>query len=190
MKKIFFIILFLISISFYSYSLGLTYGPLANEQYLIENEGQFPASFYGFPLFLGGIYHKINFSNKIFYYIDLTFNIHNSRTFYFSTDIINTNSYLFYLHNDINYYPFRQNWIYVGTGIELIAIYRKFSNEVAEYIGYNYYVTTNYFCYINIGLNIPIGKAEIGFKMLYRLLPFYIDNKIGNGELAFLIGLK
>ena len=190
MKKIIILCLLLVSVSFYSYSIGFTYGPLANEQYLIENEGQFHVSFYNFPLFLGGIYHKINFTDNIFYYIDFTFNIHNSRTFNISTDIINTNNYLFYFHNDINYYPFKQNWIYIGTGIELIAIYRKFSEEVTRYIGYNYYVSTNYFWYINTGLNVPIGKVEIGFKILYRLLPFSINNRIGNGELAILIGLK
>jgi hypothetical protein len=100
------------------------------------------------------------------------------------------NNYIFYLHNDINIFPFKQKWVYVGAGMELIVIDRVFSEQAAQYVGYNYYFTTNYFCYIDGGINIPIGKFEIGFKTLYRLLPFSINNRIGNGEITFLIGLK
>jgi hypothetical protein len=137
------------------FSIGLTFGPIANEQYLIENDGKFPTSFYDFPLFIGGIYHKINFSNKFFYYVDLAFDIHKSKTSNVSTNINNTDNYLLYLHNDINYFPFSQKWVYVGTGMELIVIDRIFSQELSQYFGYNYYISTNCFCYIDSGVNIP-----------------------------------
>jgi hypothetical protein len=190
MKKIILTIFFVLFVSINSFSIGLTFGPIANEQYLIENEGKFPASYYDFPLFIGGIYHKINFSNKFFYYTDLAFNIHKSKTFNISMDNNNTDSYLLYFHNDINYFPFNQKWVYVGTGMELIVIDRIFSQELAQNIGYNFYVSTNYFCYIDSGVNIPIGKIEIGLKMLYRILPFSLNKNIGNGEITLLIGLK
>jgi hypothetical protein len=174
------------------FSIGLTYGPLSNEQYLIENDGRFSISFYDFPLFIGGVYHKINFSDKIFYYVDLAFDIHNSKMNYYemSNNDNNITSHFFYLHNDINVYPFNQKWVYIGAGMELIVIDRIFSDEVSINTGYNFYVTTNYFCYINGGINIPIGKIEIGFKTLYRLLPFSLNNRMGNGEITFLIGLR
>lgn len=163
---------------------------MANEQDLIENDRQFSLQFYDFPLFLGGIYHRIKFSDKAFYYIDLTFDIHKSRLAYYFSESNDMTNYLFYFHNDINYFPFKQNWVYVGAGMELIVLDRTFSEETAKNIGYNYYITTNYFCYIDCGINIPIGKIEIGLKTLYRLLPFSTSNRTGNGEIALSIGLK
>jgi hypothetical protein len=182
----------MLSFSDPAFSIGFTYGPLSNEQYLIENDGRFNLSFYYFTLFIGGIYHKINFSNEIFYYVDLAFDIHNSKMYYYETDnsVNNTTNYLLYLHNDINIYPFKQKWAYMGGGIELIVVDRVFSDAVARSTGYNFYITTNYFCYISGGINIPIGKMEIGLKTLYRLLPFTLNRTVGNGEITFLIGLR
>jgi hypothetical protein len=190
MKKAVCLTIFVLFVSISVSSIGLTFGPLSNEQYLIENDGQFRLSFYDFPLFIGGIYHKIKFSDKFFYYVDLAFDIHNGTITDYAVNGIDTNNYIFYLHNDINLYPFKQKWVYVGAGMELIVIDRIFSEEVSLQRGYNFYVTTNYFCYINGGVNIPIGRMEIGFKTLYRLLPFSLNNKMGNGEITFLIGLK
>jgi hypothetical protein len=190
MKKIILTVTFVLFVSINSFSIGLTYGPIANEQDLIEDDGKFSASFYDFPLFIGGIYHKIIFSNKFFYYVDLAFDIHKSKTFYVSTDINNTNNYLLYFHNDINYFPFNQKWVYVGAGIELIVVDRVFSQELSQSIGYNFYVSTDYFCYIDGGVNIPIGKIEFGFKILHRIFPFSMNKNIGNGEITLLIGLK
>jgi hypothetical protein len=174
------------------FSIGFTYGPLSNEQYLIENDGRFSLSYYDFPLFIGGIYHKINFSDKIFYHVDLAFNIHNSKLRHYEPDdsVNNMTNYLLYLHNDINLYPFQQKLAYIGGGMELIVVDRIFSDKAATSMGYNFYITTNYFCYISGGINIPIGKIEIGFKTLYRLLPFSLDHAMGNGEITFLIGLR
>ncbi|MDR1956655.1 MAG: hypothetical protein LBQ30_07365 [Treponema sp.] len=190
MKKTFCLVGLLLFVSISIFSIGLTYGPVANEQYVIENDGQFPLSFYDFPLFIGGIYHKIKFSDTLFYYVDLAFNMHNGTITDYAVNGIDINNYILYLHNDINLYPFNQKWVYVGAGMELIVIDRIFSEEAARQSGYNFYVTTNYFCYINGGINIPIGKMEIGFKTLYRLLPFSFYNRMGNGEITLLIGLK
>ncbi|MDR2394189.1 MAG: hypothetical protein LBD93_08560 [Treponema sp.] len=190
MKKMILTVIFISFVSISSYSIGLTFGPIANEQYIIENDRKFQANFYDFPLFIGGIYHKINFSNKLFYYVDLAFDIHKSKTLYSTADVIDTTHYFLYFHNDINYFPFNQRWVYIGAGMELIVIDRIFSEEASQAIGYNYYISTNYFCYIDGGVNIPIGKIEIGFKMLYRILPFSIYKDMGNGEITFLIGLK
>ena len=190
MKKIYLSILFAFCISVSAFSIGLTFGPIANEQYLIENDRQFSLQFYDFPLFFGGIYHKINFSDKIFYYVDLAFDIHNSKYSSYQSENTDMTNYLFYFHSDVNYFPFRQKWVYVGGGMELIVVDRIFSEDTAQNIGYNYYVTTNYFCYIDCGINIPIGKIEIGLKPLYRLLPFSINNRIGNGEITVLIGFE
>jgi hypothetical protein len=190
MKKKFFIIFLGTFIGMSSFSLGFSFGPFANEQYLIENDRQFNIGFYDFPLFIGGIYHKINFSNNIFYYTDLTFNIHNSSFEKYYESGIDMNNYFIYFHNDLNIYPFKQKWIYIGAGMELIVIDRIFSGKAAEYNGLNYYITTNYFCYIDGGINISLGKIEFGIKTLYRILPFSINNRIGNGEITFLIGLK
>jgi hypothetical protein len=177
MKKIILMVVFVLFVSINSFSIGLTFGPIANEQELIENDGQFPVNFYDFPLFIGGIYHKINFSNKFFYYVDLTFNIHKSRTLYNlpRNSINNTNNYLLYFHNDINSFPFNQKWVYIGAGMELIVVDRIFSQELSQNIGYNFYVSTDYFCYIDGGVNIPIGKIELVFKILHRIFPFSID---------------
>jgi hypothetical protein len=190
MRKICLFIIFTFCISIYAFSIGISLGPIANEQYLIENDNQFSLGFYDFPLFLGGIYHKINFSDKIFNYLDLSFNIHKSKLSYYSTENNDMKNYLLYFHNDINIFPFKQNWVYIGAGMELIVVDRIFSEEIAQNIGYNFYITTDYFCYIDCGINVPIGKVEIGLKTLYRLLPFSTDKKIGNGEITFLIGLK
>ena len=190
MKKIILTIVFILFVSINSFSIGLTFGPIANEQNLIEHDGKFPTSFYDFPLFIGGLYHKINFSNKFFYYVDLAFNIHKSRTLYDSTTINNTDNYLLYFHNDINYFPFNQKWVYIGSGIELIVVDRVFSQELFQNIGYNFYVSTDYFCYIDGGVNIPIGKIEFGFKILHRIFPISMNKNIGNGEITLLIGLK
>jgi uncharacterized alpha/beta hydrolase family protein len=127
----------------------------------IENDGRFPTSLYNFPLFIGGIYHKINFSNQLFYYLDLAFDIHKSNTLNISAGTINTYNYLLYFHNDMNYFPFNQKWVYIGAGMELIVIERIFSEEVSEFIWYNNYTSTNYFCYIDGGVIIPIWKIEI-----------------------------
>jgi hypothetical protein len=190
MKKLIIMVIFMLFVSINSFSIGLLYGPIANEQDLIENDGEFPTSFYDFPLFIGGIYHKINFSNKFFYYVDLAFNIHKSRTSYHSTEITNTDNYLLYFHNDINYFPFDQKWVYVGAGMELIVVDRVFSQELSQVIDYKYYVSTDYFCYIDGGITIPIGKIELGFKILQRIFPFSLDKNIGNGEITLLFGLK
>jgi hypothetical protein len=192
MKKLFCLVVFIIIFSGPLFSIGLTFGPLANEQYLIENDGKFPILFYDFPLFIGGIYHKINFSDKIFYYVDVAFDIHNSKMAYsMDEDGNNMNNYFLYLHTDINIYPFKQKWVYLGAGMELIVIDRLLSGQAAANTGYNFYITTNYFCYINGGINISIGKKmEMGIKTLYRLLPFSLNNRMGNGEITFLIGLK
>jgi hypothetical protein len=190
MKKLFCLGTFIILFSGPAFSIGLLYGPLSNEQYLVENDGKFPLRFYDFPLFVGGIYHKINFSEKIFYYVDLAFDIHNARIGGENNDKNNVTGYFFYLHNDINVYPFKQKLAYIGAGMELIVVDRVFTEEISVYTGSRFYTTTNYFCYINGGINIPIGKIEIGFKTLYRLLPFSLNHQMGNGEITFLIGLK
>jgi hypothetical protein len=182
------VILFCVAASVFS--IGFTFGPVANEQYLIENDGKFPLQFYDFPLFFGGIYHKIKFSDNAFYYVDLAFDIHKSRMSSYSSEINDMDNYLFYFHNDINYFPFKQNLVYAGAGIELIVLDRVFSDELAKSLDYNYYITTNYFFYIDCGINIPIGKIEIGLKTLYRLLPFSINSRVGNGEIALSIGLR
>jgi hypothetical protein len=189
MKKIICSIILVFIVIIHSHSIGLTLGPFSNEQYLIENDNQFHLNYYDFPTFYGGVYHKINFSDKLFYYVDLAFDIHNSRLDYQLTEN-DMNNYFFYFHNDINLYPLDQTWVYIGAGMELIVIDRIFKEATAHKIGYNFFVSTNYFCYIDGGINIPIGIMEIGFKILYRVLPFSINNRMGNGELTILIGLK
>jgi hypothetical protein len=190
MKRTAYFFVFAFFVSLPSFSIGLTLGPFSNERYLVENN-QFSLDYYDFPLFYGGLYHKVKFSEKIFYYVDLAFDIHNSRIAYTDTVSGNDmNNYLLYLHTDFNFFPFNQKWVYAGTGIELIVIDRVFSGEAVQRARSNFYVTTDYFCYIDAGINIPIGILEIGFKTLYRLLPFSLNGRIGNGEISLLIGLK
>jgi hypothetical protein len=188
-KKLLVTALFVFFVSIDLFAIGFTYGPVANEQELIEQDGKFPVGFYEFPLFIGGIYHKINFSNRFFYYADLAFDIHQSRMLDISAGN-NIFSYLLYFHNDINFFPFDQKRVYAEAGMELIVIDRIFSQELSQYTGSNFYISTNYFCYIDGGVNLSVGKIEIGFKMLYRLLPFSLDKNMGDGELTVLIGLQ
>jgi hypothetical protein len=180
-----------------AYSIGLTFGPYAYEKPLVD--GGFSSSLYFWPIFIGGIYHKKNLSEKWFYYTDLAFSIHRSdiaESNYngrdYETKIIDVNSYFFYLHNDINWYPFDKKWAFVGTGIEAIIVARAPAEPVGQDRKLASYTTMDFFCYVDIGASIPVGPVEIGLKTLYRLSPFAVNDfrTLGNGELSFFVGLK
>jgi hypothetical protein len=198
MKKISCFIVLIFSVYTSVYSIGLTFGPYAYEEPLLDRE-MIPADIYYWPLFFGGIYHKQNLAEKWFYYTDLAFTIHRSDTIDYNFNdyerkFVAVNNYFFYLHNDINWYPFNKKQTFVGTGIEAIIVARV----PAESINRNQdteltsHTTIDFFCYLDIGASIPVGPVEIGFKTLYRISPFNIKESagIGNGELSFFAGLK
>jgi hypothetical protein len=198
MKKISCLIVLIFFVYASAYSIGLTLGPYAYEEPLLDRE-MLPADRYYWPLCFGGIYHKQNLSEKWFYYVDLAFTIHKSETIdiYFNDyekKFVAVNNYFFYLHNDINWYLFNNKWTFVGAGIEAIIVTRV----PAESVNRNQdtevtnYTTIDFFCYLDIGASIPVGPIEIGFKTLYRMSPFKITESagIGNGELSFFVGLK
>jgi hypothetical protein len=166
------------------YSIGLMYGPVVNEQYLIENDGKFPITSYDFPLFIGGVYHRFQPNNYIFYHVDLCFDIHSSKI-YEKDEEISMQNYVLYFHNDINVYVL-EKIAYMGLGMEVIGMYTRFSEPFNDF---DNYISYHYFCYLNGGINIPIGKIEIGVKLLYRLLPF-TDSVSGKGEISVLVGLS
>ena len=53
MKRLILMVGFVLFVSINSFSIGLTFAPIENEQNLIEHDGKFPISFYDFPLFIG-----------------------------------------------------------------------------------------------------------------------------------------
>jgi hypothetical protein len=158
-----------------------------------------PADRYYWPLCFGGVYHKQNLSEKWFYYVDLAFTIHRSDTINYNFNdyerkFVTVNNYFLYLHNDINWYPFNKKWAFIGAGIEAIVVARVpvepiNRNQDTELTGYT---TIDFFCYLDIGTSIPVGPVEIGFKTLYRMSPFNINESVGvgNGELSFFVGLR
>jgi hypothetical protein len=164
-----------------AYSMGLILGPYNNERPMLESDGEYDLASYKFPLFLGGIYHKLHFDYYSgFFYSDLALNIHKAEV-----NSLEMTSYLLYFHNEFNFYVI-DRIAYFGAGLELAAAFRNFSEE---YKGERNHLTPYYFIYFDAGVNLPLGIVEMGFKILYRVAPD-ITRVMGNGELCFLIGLN
>jgi hypothetical protein len=175
------------------FAIGITFGPFANEEYVIHSDDA-PTYNYGVPLFLGGIYHKLNIGAKAFYYVDLSVDIHYTNVLKANPvdddgDIFEATNVILYLHNDINYYPFDQRLVYVGGGIEVLAVDRISGTAKFTKSNDTTYLTTHFFGYVDAGIAVPVGKKfEAGLKMVYRLLPFNIGGGLEGGEISLAFG--
>jgi hypothetical protein len=74
----------------------------------------------------------------------------------------------------------------VGAGLEFILNLRFFS----ENADYNHYPGTDFFLYLDMGYTQPLGPIDLGFKMLYRLLPTSVDSNFGTGEISVSLGYR
>jgi hypothetical protein len=182
MKRLLLVISILLTTSSI-YSIGFTFGPYSNEKDIVEHR-EFQMEYYDFPIFIGGLNHKVFLKDYFFTYIDLLFNIHPSKR---KIEDNLRNNYLLYLHNEYNYYPFKQKTFYIGTGLESIITYRDLDNKIFPY--QNYYITNDFFGYLNTGISLPISFFEIGLKLSIRLLPTNDDQYFGDGEITLQLNI-
>jgi hypothetical protein len=181
-----------------AFSLGVTLGPFAYEADIIEDKSE-TVDHYGWGMGLGA-YHKINIGANAFYYVDLDLALHftNVKVVDSATNassLVKATNLMFYLHNDINYYPFHQRLAYFGAGLEGIAIGHIAGNGNGHTFtksNSDFQLTFPVFVYVDAGVAVPVGRVfgkdcEVGLKLLYRVFPF-VDGKPAGGEASLTFG--